>query len=82
MSLHDHCGHRDQGSFFTSPAGRAVIGFSVIAGVLLFTEHRAHVLDVLFYLLLLLCPFMHVFMHGRRGRHGGHGQEDPQGRAS
>ena len=27
MSLHDHYGHRDQGSFFTSPAGLVLIGF-------------------------------------------------------
>ena len=40
MSLHDHYSHRDQGSFLTSPAGLVLIGFLVIAGVLLFTEHR------------------------------------------
>jgi Protein of unknown function (DUF2933) len=56
MSLHDHYGHRDQGSFFTSPAGLVLIGFLVIAGVLLFTEHRAHVLGALIWLPLLLCP--------------------------
>ena len=49
MSVHDHCSHRAEGSFFTSPVGRAVIGFLVIAGVLLFTGHRAHVLDILIY---------------------------------
>ena len=27
MSPHDHYGHRDQGSFFTSPAGLVLIGF-------------------------------------------------------
>jgi hypothetical protein len=43
MSLHEHSG-RDQGSFLTSPAGLVLIGFLVIAGILLFTEHRAHVL--------------------------------------
>jgi len=82
MSVHDHCSHRAEGSFFTSPIGRAMIGFLVIAGVLLFTGHRAHVLDILIYVPLLLCPLMHVFMHGRHGRHGGHGQDDSQERAS
>ena len=81
MSLHDDCGHRDQGSFFTSPAGLVLIGFLVIAGILLFTEHRAHVLGVLIWLPLLLCPLMHLFMHGHGG-HGGHGQGDRDGRAS
>ena len=82
MSLHDHCGHRDQGSFFTSPAGLVLIGFSVIAGILLFTEHRAHVLGVLIWLPLLLCPLMHIFVHGGHGGQGGHGQGDRDGRAS
>jgi len=71
-SLHDHYGHRDQGSFFTSLAGLVLVGFLVIAGILLFTEHRAHVLGVLIWLPLLLCPLMHLFMHGHGG-HGGHG---------
>lgn len=46
-------------------------GFLAIALVLLFTEHRAHVLGVLPYLFLLACPLMHLFMHHN---HGGHGQ--------
>ena len=46
-------------------------GFLAIAGFLLFTEHRAHVLGVLPYLFLLACPLMHLFMHHD---HGGHGQ--------
>jgi hypothetical protein len=76
MSLHEHSG-RDQRSFLTSPAGLVLIGFLIIAGLLLFTEHRAHVLGVLIWLSLLLCPLMHLFMHGG---HGGHGRDD-QGRA-
>jgi len=81
MSLHDHYSHRDQGSFLISPAGLVLIGFLVIAGVLLFTEHRAHVLGALIWLPLLLCPPMHMFMHGGHGGHGGHGQDDREGRA-
>jgi len=46
-----------------------LLGFLAIGGVLLFTEHRAHVLGVLIYLPLLACPLMHFFMHGS---HGGH----------
>jgi hypothetical protein len=45
--MHDHSGHRDQGSFLASPAGLVLLGFLVIAGLLLFTEHRAHVLGPL-----------------------------------
>jgi hypothetical protein len=46
------------------------IGFVLVAGFLLFTEHRAHVLGALPYLLLLACPLMHLFMHHGH-RHGG-----------
>jgi hypothetical protein len=42
-----------------------------VAGLYLFIEHNAHVVSILPYGLLLLCPFMHLLMH--RG-HGGHGE--------
>ena len=48
-----------------------LLGFLAVAGFFLFTEHRAHVLGVLPYLLLLACPLMHLFMHGGHGSHGG-----------
>jgi hypothetical protein len=47
-----------------------LIGFLAIAAFFLFSEHRAHALGILPYLLLLACPLMHVFMH--RGHGGGH----------
>ena len=49
------------------------LGFCVLAAIaafFLWEEHRAHILGVLPYALLLLCPLMHFLMH--RG-HGGHG---------
>lgn len=72
MSMHDHSGHHEQpqNSFLTSRAGLVLIGFIIIAGALLFTEHRAHVLGALVFLPLLLCPLMHLFMHGGHGSHG------------
>jgi len=45
------------------------VGFLALAVFLLFTEHRAHVLGFLPWLILLACPLMHLFMHGG---HGGH----------
>ena len=50
-----------------------LIGFLAIAAFFLITEHTAHVLGVLPYLLLLLCPLMHLFMHRGHGDHSGHG---------
>ena len=48
--------------------------FALVGGFLLSTEHRAHALGILpFLLILALCPLMHLFMHGGHGGHGGHG---------
>jgi hypothetical protein len=57
-----------------------LLGFTVIAGALLFTEHRAHVLGLLIWLPLFACPLMHFFMHGGHGGHGGHGTSDQNNR--
>ena len=51
----------------------APLGFLVIAAFLLTTEHRAHLFGLLPYLLLLACPFLHMFGHGRHDGHSGHG---------
>ena len=49
MSMHDHSpGERPQGGFPTSRMVLVFVGFAIIAGVLLFTEHRAHVLEMMF----------------------------------
>ncbi|MBI2799821.1 MAG: DUF2933 domain-containing protein [Gammaproteobacteria bacterium] len=34
-------------------------------GILLLTGHKAHLLGFAPYLLILACPLMHFFMHGR-----------------
>lgn len=48
--------------------------FLGIAAFFLLSEHRAHLLGALPWLLLLLCPLIHLFMH-RGHRHGhGHGR--------
>ena len=65
-----------KGSFWLSTNGLAAIG--LIAAVLYFllAEHRAHFITALPFLILLLCPLLHVFMHGGHGGHGhgGHGE--------
>ena len=74
MTDHDHSRQNTDaaGNFWTSRAGLVCLGLLAIGGVLLFTEHRAHVLGVLPWLFLLACPLMHVFMHRGHGGHGGH----------
>jgi len=61
--------------FLLSRTGLALIGFLGVAGYFLWTEHRAHVITFLPFLLVGGCILMHVFMHGGHG-HGGHGNGD------
>ena len=42
-------------------------GFLVIALFFLWQEHRAHLFGALPWLLLLLCPALHFFMHRGEG---------------
>jgi Protein of unknown function (DUF2933) len=69
---------------FRSPVGLVLVGFLAIAAFFLLTEHTAHVFGALPYLLVLLCPLLHWFLHGRQGGgHAGHGSShghDPEGR--
>lgn len=78
---HDHSHHESQapGSFWTSRAFLAFLGFAAIALVLMWEEHKAHILGVLPYLFLLACPLMHIFMHGGHGHGGQHDGRDPSG---
>jgi hypothetical protein len=55
------------------------LGFLLVAGFFLVTEHSAHVFQFLPFVLLAACPLLHL-LHGHGG-HGGHGErgrsEDP-----
>ena len=69
---HKHDSH-DDGN--TQVAAKWVfVGFALIAGYFLITEHRAHVAGWLsaygIWLFLLACPLMHLFMHHDHGDHG------------
>jgi hypothetical protein len=79
---HHHEGQELPPSFWAS---RYAIGLVVIGGVaayFLLTEHLAHVIWALPYLLLLACPLMHVFMHSGPGGHGHHGPGEADAPAS
>lgn len=54
-----------------------LIGFLAVAAFFLFSEHRAHFLGILPYLLVLACPLMHFFHHGHHG-HKDHGRTTPE----
>ena len=49
----------------------AGVVFAAAAAYLLLTEHRAHAVQALPWVLFAACPLMHVFMH--RGHHSPQG---------
>ncbi|KSV82924.1 DUF2933 domain-containing protein [Sinorhizobium sp. GL28] len=67
---HEHEAARPTG-FWRSKAALTLIGFLLIGGFLLVSEHRLHALGYLPYLLVLACPLLHMF-HGGHGSHGAH----------
>ena len=69
MDMHPH----EAQPFWKSRGAIALLGFAAIAVFFMFSEHRAHFLGVLPFVLLLSCPLMHVFMH-----HGKHHNENGQ----
>lgn len=66
-------------SFWGSRYAIGLIVIGAVAGYFLLTEHLAHVVGALPFLLLLSCPLMHVFMHhGHRGHGHHHRPSEPQ----
>jgi uncharacterized membrane protein YccC len=47
-----------------------LLAFLAVGGYFLWTEHQAHVIEALPWVLILGCLLMHLFMHG------GHGHRD------
>ena len=56
--------------------GMLLVVFFTVGGYYLIKAHGAHIAENWFLLILLLCPLMHVFMHGGHGGHGKHRQHD------
>lgn len=64
-------------TFWRSKTGVVCAGFLAIVAFFLITEHTAHVLGALPWLLLAACPLMHLFMHHGHGEHH-HGSSNPE----
>ncbi len=47
----------------------AFLALVMAGGYFLWAEHRAHLLAALPYMIFLLCPLMHIFMHHNHGDH-------------
>jgi hypothetical protein len=65
------------GAFFRSHYALGYLVLGALATYMYFSEHRAHFLGALPFLLLLACPLMHLFMHHGGGAHGWHGARRP-----
>jgi hypothetical protein len=66
-----------QGNFsltrwFRTPYGVCLLLTTALAALYLTVAHMVHVLGALPYLLILLCPILHLFMHSSHGHHGDH----------
>ena len=73
---HTHSHHSEQKAappFWRSRYAVGLLVFGAVATYFLLSEHRAHFIGALPFLLLLACPFMHIFMHHG---HDGHGKDD------
>lgn len=75
MSANRHVHESSNQGFWTSKTGLVAIGFLAIAAFFLLSEHWAHTLGILPFLLILACPLLHLFMHGGHGAHEGHGPQ-------
>ncbi len=61
--------HNPTPNFWSTRYALGLIVLGGVAAYFLLTEHLAHVIGALPYLLLLACPLMHIFMHGGHGHH-------------
>ena len=59
-------------SRLASPTGLAAAVLILAVGAFLATYHFEHVVSALPFAFILLCPLMHLFMHGGHGGHAGH----------
>jgi L-asparagine transporter-like permease len=54
-----------------------LVVFLILVVVLLWKEHQAHLIGALpWVLILVLCPLMHVFMHGGHSTHRNQDKDD------
>ena len=73
---HDEPNRRARG-FWRSRYAIGLLVFAAIGLFFLLTEHRAHTLGALPYLLLAASPFLHIFMHRGHGHGDAHDAKGP-----
>lgn len=78
---HHHPNERPAPAKISRPWRTALIMLGLIALFFALREHWGHLLGYMPYLVLLLCPLMHLFMHHGHGEHHHHGSDPPQDKA-
>ena len=73
----DSIEHQHLASAHSQRGKWAFLGFLAIALFFLWTEHRAHLLGALPYLLVFACPLMHLFHHGHGHQHQDGSEQGP-----
>ena len=66
----------EQNKTFSKGTWSVVLVIGLIGLVFLLVNHTSHVLIALPYLILLTCPFMHLFMHKGHKGHGNNSDRD------
>ena len=56
---------KKQRRVYTVAAVGVLTGFIIS---LLWADHKAHIMEYLPYLIILLCPILHLFSHNRHGK--------------
>ncbi|MEW5723603.1 MAG: DUF2933 domain-containing protein [Thermodesulfobacteriota bacterium] len=59
-------------------AGFLILAVMALGAIFLFPELRAWLGRAGFFLVFLLCPLLHVFLHRGHGGHGGHQGHDTE----
>jgi len=68
---HPTTDHHAPPSFWSTRYAPGLVILGGVAAYFVLTEHFAHFVQALPYVLLLACPLMHLFMHGGHGHHDG-----------
>jgi hypothetical protein len=63
-------------SFCCTPKGVLTLGIVALAAFFVLRNYSDQMAGWLPYLIFLLCPLMHLFMHRSHGRHGGDSGKD------